>query len=276
MLSFRRWMSGLLIGSGMPLCAAPPLTTIQDVLYKADGTPFSGVATISWHGFDASDSSNIAAQEIHLNVANGNLRVRLVPTTNAGVPAAYSVKYNSGGKNQFTETWAVPPSSTPLRVKDVRVAAASTVTPPVQLQMQISDITGLQNALNIRPVEGTGFASSATAVINSAGAIDGAIGNPADCVHVDGSSGSCGTTVVSGSTVVFVDEEVPAGNVDGSNTIFALSQTPNPSTSAALYRNGIRLKSTVDFTISGNSIRFGTGLAPQPGDVLQCSYRVSN
>ena len=48
----------------LTLLAAPPLTTVQDVLYKADGTPFNGLATISWQSFEAADSSNIAAQSL--------------------------------------------------------------------------------------------------------------------------------------------------------------------------------------------------------------------
>ena len=33
--------------------AAPALTLIQDVLYKADGTRFEGVAQIEWKGFQS-------------------------------------------------------------------------------------------------------------------------------------------------------------------------------------------------------------------------------
>jgi len=37
--------------------AAPVLTTIQDVLYKADGAPFNGTLTISWNSFQSADVS---------------------------------------------------------------------------------------------------------------------------------------------------------------------------------------------------------------------------
>ena len=36
----------------MPLFAAPPVTTIQDTLFKADGTRFSGTLSISWTSFE--------------------------------------------------------------------------------------------------------------------------------------------------------------------------------------------------------------------------------
>ena len=41
------------------LCAAPALTTIQDVLFKADGSKFNGILQITWTSFRAGDASNI-------------------------------------------------------------------------------------------------------------------------------------------------------------------------------------------------------------------------
>ena len=40
--------------------AQPALTTIQDVLYRADGTRFSGTVYIHYNSFLAGDTSNIA------------------------------------------------------------------------------------------------------------------------------------------------------------------------------------------------------------------------
>jgi len=51
-----------------------------------------------------------------------------------------------------------------------------------------SDVAGLVTDLAMRPLKGPGFAPSRTAVINSSGAIDAAIGNSGDCVLVDGTS----------------------------------------------------------------------------------------
>src|SRR5215217_2358676 len=52
--------------------AGPPLTTIQDVLYKADGTRFSGVLTIGWSSFQAVDNSSIVMQSTTIKVVDGN------------------------------------------------------------------------------------------------------------------------------------------------------------------------------------------------------------
>jgi len=84
--------------------AGPPLTTIQDVLYKADGTPFNGILNISWTSFEAVDNSEIATQSITVKVVNGNVRVQLVPNINSNPPGYYSVVYNSDGRVQFSET----------------------------------------------------------------------------------------------------------------------------------------------------------------------------
>jgi hypothetical protein len=48
--------------------AAPALTTIQDVLYCADGTRFNGTVVISWTNFQSSDNTPIATQSVSLDI----------------------------------------------------------------------------------------------------------------------------------------------------------------------------------------------------------------
>jgi hypothetical protein len=251
--------------------AAPPLTTIQDVLYKADGTPFHGTLTISWTSFEAIDRSAIEQQTTTVTVVNGNLQVQLVPTTTATPAAYYTVVYNSDGLVQFQETWAVPSSVQPLRVRDVRIATtlsagADTIPPTVQE----SDIAGLISDLGARPLKGPGYAAGRVAFVNTIGAMETVTGAPTDCVRVDGTSGPCG-----GAQSGFVDGDTPAGVVDGANTAFALSAVPNPASSVTVYRNGMLQQSGQDFTLSGNQIQFVTAATPQPGDTLVASYRLS-
>lgn len=73
----------------------------------------------------------------------------------------------------------------------------------------------------------------------------------------------------------FVDMETPAGALNGSNATFTLSQVPNPATSLDVFRNGIRLASGVDYTVSNNALTFLPSDIPQAGDILLCSYRVT-
>ncbi len=256
----------------MRLGATPPLTTISDTLFNADGTYFNGVVVISWPSFEASDTSNIAASSQNVTINNGILYVQLIPTTNANTAAVYTVQFTSLGVTQFTEAWAVAPSDFPLRVRDVQLAPGSVSgsAPAAVTLISIADVTGLQSALNVRPPEGTSFGISRSAVIDATGAIDGAAGNLSDCLHVDGTSGPCSST-----SVTFIDGEVPSGTINGSNTIFTLANIPNPAISLALFRNGLLLTQGGDYTLSSNAITFLAGAVPQTNDVLAAFYRLS-
>jgi hypothetical protein len=254
--------------------AAPLLTTIQDVLYKADGTRFNGTVTISWTSFQAMDNSTIATQSITVKIMDGNLRVQLVPTTTSTPTTYYSATYNSNGRIQFAETWSVPTSAQPLHVRDVRIATPSNVAAAdsASTPVQESDVVGLIADLSARPLKGPGYAAGRTAVVDALGALESASGSATDCVHVDGSSGPCG----GGSEPSFVDGDSPAGIVDGSNTSFTLSAVPDPASSLAVYRNGMLQKLVQDYTLTGAStIQFVAADAPQPGDTLLASYRLT-
>ena len=274
-MSMRKLVTFLLVlaSSVSTLPAAPALTTIQDILYKADGTRFNGTLSIQWNNFQAGDTSIVATQQITLQVVNGVLKVQLVPTTNASPGANYKVNYTSAGRFQFTETWAIPPSSASLKVRDVRVSTGTTVgsIPVSGSQVQISDVQGLTNELLVRPIRGAGFGPARTAFINNAGQIEAVQGNLGDCVTVDGNSTPCGTA--GGSTLAYADTETPGGTVNGSNATFTLAFTPAPAASLLLYRNGLLMSPGVDFTLATNQITFLVTSVPQTGDTLTASYR---
>jgi hypothetical protein len=254
--------------------AGPPLTTIQDVLYKADGSRFNGTLAITWSSFQAADSSAIATQSTAVKVVDGNLRVQLVPTSGSTPPMVYSVTYNSDGRVQFHETWAVPASTQPVRLRDVRVAASTVTASDTgggSGTVNESDVVGLTADLAARPIKGPAYAAGSVAIVNQTGALESASGNATDCVHVDGSSGPCGSS----QDASFVDAESPSGIVDGANTQFTLSALPNPSASLALYRNGMLQKVGQDYALSGQVLAFVSAAAPQPGDTLLAWYRLS-
>src|ERR1039457_3337404 len=117
--------AAIIVCAAFPLLAAPRLTTIQDTIYKADGTMFNGTAVVSWIPFDASDNSKIGLQSLTIQIINGAIRVQLVPNSDATPTNDYMVQYSSDGKQQFVETWSVPPSTATLRIKDVSVATSS-------------------------------------------------------------------------------------------------------------------------------------------------------
>lgn len=266
---------GIAVVVAATAAAQPALTTIQDVLYRADGTRFTGTVYITYDSFLAGDTSNVATANLVLPVVNGSLRVRLVPTTTASGGAQYQVTYNSAGVNQFTETWAVPPSSLVLRVRDVRLSSGTVVGPaPVVSPVQIGDVIGLANELEVRPMRGVGFGIGRAAVINSAGQLDGAAGSLSDCVRVDGSSGPCGSG--GGTAGLFSDSEVPSGTVNGSNTVFLLTHVPDPESSLHLFRNGLLMRSGADFSLGASTVTFFVAATPQTGDLLTASYRFAD
>jgi hypothetical protein len=127
------------------------------------------------------------------------------------------------------------------------------------------DITGLIADLQVRAVKAPGFSNSRAAIINDTGGIEGAVGNPLDCVRVDGTSASCG--------ILFVDFEIPAGTANGSNAVFTIVGVPSPAASLKVFRNGLLQSPGADYTQNGSIITFVTLAIPQPGDILTTSYR---
>jgi hypothetical protein len=257
------------------LKAQPALTTVQDILYSANGSRFNGTMFITWSAFQAGDTSNIATANITLPIVNGVLNVMLVPTTTASAGAQYNITYNMNGVNQFTQVWAVPPSSVTLRVQDVLVSTGTVIGPaPITSPVSIANVVGLTNALALAAQIGVGFTLGRTAIINNQGQIDGAAGTLSNCMHVDGTSGPCGSS--GGVYPGFSDSEIPSGAINGSNTAFTLAFTPSPAGSLELYLNGLRQDAGVDFTLSANVVTFLAVGTPQTGDLLLASYRYAN
>ena len=251
--------------------AAPVLTTIQDVLYKADGTRFNGNLSISWNSFQAADNTTVVTQSSMVKVVDGNLRVQLIPSTSANPARTYSVTYNSDGRIMFTETWSVPSSAVPLKVRDVRMSTASGGTAPGQITGTIdeADVIGLIPDLVARPLKGPGYAPGRVVIVNPSGALESAIGADTDCVRVDGSTGPCG-----GAASSFVDAEPLAGLVDGSNGNFTVNATADPPGSLQVFRNGLLQTAGTDYTVTGRNLQFAASATPQPGDTLVASYRL--
>jgi hypothetical protein len=245
------------------------LTSIQDTLFRADGTRFNGTLTISWVTFDATNIGTIVQQSRTVQVVNGNLQIQLVPNATATPPAnIYTVNYQSGGYQQFTENWTVPVSATPLTVSAVRTnnSNGSNSGPGNVTTLPESDVIGLQSDLSQRPLKGVGFGTNAVAVVDDNGNLVTAVGDPGACVFVDGTTGSC-----PGNT--FSDAETPAGNIDGVNNTLTLAFAPLGS-SMLLFRNGLFLTPNFDYTVSSQTITFLSGATPQAGDTLTASYRV--
>jgi hypothetical protein len=273
------FLVGLLAGA-LPV-AAQTVTTIRDTVKNADGSNFYGRAIVSWQGFTAASGATVAPNSTTVAITNGYLSIVLVPTTNASSGAYYTVQYASNdGTKLWTEYWAVPPSWTALTISQVRVS-----NPPssggnggpsggITLPISEADVRNLLSDLAARPTKSALVTPSRAAMFDAAGNIGSISGNPVDCVHVDGTSGACGSGASVSVSAAFVDGETPSGTLNGSNVSFTLSQAPSPALSLSLYRNGITLRQGVDYSLSTNTVTFIPAAAPQPGDLLTAFYRV--
>jgi uncharacterized protein YoxC len=90
---------------------------------------------------------------------------------------------------------------------------------------------------------------------------------------VNGLNATVNTLSAAGSTAVFIDDETPAGAINGVNTVFSLANTPAPAMSLTLFRNGLELAQGMDYTLNGSAITFSTTALPQTGDILLAYYR---
>ena len=73
-----------------------------------------------------------------------------------------------------------------------------------------------------------------------------------------------------GGSVVhkFMDDEIPTGTKNGTNTIFTVSKSP---LSLKVYRGGARQRVGEDYTLSNKTITFI--VAPSANEIILCDYR---
>jgi hypothetical protein len=238
------------------------LTQIRDIVHKADGTPFNGTVIITWNGFTAPSGGTIAPHSTSAQIYNGALSILLVPSTTASTGAYYSATYNSNdGLTTFTETWQVPPSSTPLTLSQVRQPAGTGTgsTGSGSTGGNTGSGTGSTITLPLPITQVSGLSAALASINSSISTLSTAVQN-------------IPTGSVTG--VAFVDAEVPSGVVNGTNGVFSLSQSPSPASSLQLYRNGVELTAGLDFTVTTNSVAFASNAIPQAGDALTAYYRV--
>ncbi len=267
MVKLRHLLSAIFISSTLiTTCAvAQSLTQIRDTVYNANGAPFTGTVIITWNGFTGPSGGTVSPLSTSAKIYNGALSVLLVPTTTASAGTYYQAVYNSNdGLVTWSEIWQVPPSPTPLTLSQVR-------------QSSTQGGGSGNNGGGSTGSGGSGGTQYATLPIS----ISQVTNLSADLATINASLNSLTTQVTglgaSGTTTnaAFVDAETPAGVVNGSNSSFTLAQTPAPSTSLNLYRNGLIQLSGLDFTLVGTAITFSSGSIPQTGDILQAYYRMA-
>ncbi len=100
--------------SSLPSWAqGPALTTVTDVIYRADGVPASGTLLISWPAFSTANGLAVAAGVNNVGLGSGGaLSAQLAPNVGA-TPAGtvYTVVYQLTDGEVKTEYWTVPTTS---------------------------------------------------------------------------------------------------------------------------------------------------------------------
>jgi hypothetical protein len=127
--------------------SGPPLTSVVDTVYQADGSPAQGVLIISWPAFITAAGTAVAAGAKNVTLGTGGaLNVGLVANAGANPPGVYySVIYQLGPGEVRTEYWLVPTSS-PATLAQVRTTPGSgTAVPAASIQYVNTAVAGKAN-----------------------------------------------------------------------------------------------------------------------------------
>jgi hypothetical protein len=152
---WRLFTFALLCGFGVGSVHAQTvtLTTVSDVVYRADGNPASGTLLISWPAFVTADGHAVAAGNKSVILgAGGTFSAQLAPNSGAtpgGV--VYTVVYQLSDATVKTENWSVGTSS-PETVAQVR-AFLGTSTASGQLATQQFVNSALANVVHLSGAE---------------------------------------------------------------------------------------------------------------------------
>jgi len=97
---------------GQLLAQTPATTTVQDTVYRSDGSVASGTVLIKWPAFVTGDGRAVFGGTKTVPLTNGALAVALAPNSGASPSGtSYNVRYFQSGGVFFEETWVVPASS---------------------------------------------------------------------------------------------------------------------------------------------------------------------
>jgi hypothetical protein len=159
---------GYLLAMGI-LAALPPLagaqtpatTTVQDTIYRADGTPASGTLIVSWPAFTTAANAAVAAGSDTVAIgANGSVTLNLVPNAGA-LPGGtyYTAVYHLSDGTVNKEYWVVPAATTTtigeIRSQLVPATVAIQAVSKQYVDTAVSSITGNYLATNGGTMTGT-------------------------------------------------------------------------------------------------------------------------
>src|SRR3954468_6366781 len=109
------------------LATGPVTTIVNDVIYRADGTPAQGTLLISWNAFVTADQKAVSAGSMSLAIGNaGAISVALIPNVGATPQGTfYKVILKLDDGTTSNENWSVGTSS-PTTISAIRVRVLPT------------------------------------------------------------------------------------------------------------------------------------------------------
>lgn len=152
-------------------------TTVQDTVYRADGTVAGGSVVVSWPAFTTAAGQAVAAGNTSVTLgANGALSVAVAPNAGATPDGTYYTAVfhlNDGSTSQ--QYWVIPVSATP-----VTLSAIETEVLPVSVAMQTASRAYVD--AKVAQVTSGGTQSGTTYVPTTGGTMTGPLVLPGDPV----------------------------------------------------------------------------------------------
>ena len=264
------------------------MTEVRGPVTQPDGSLFSGVLTLE---LQTGGSDPIQGAPFPYQVNNGELALYLSPTSDQSQGTYYLAQYVSrDNRITWTDMWLVPVSTAPVNWSDIRLPFSQGSSSPQSAPLPISQVIGLSGALS-------SLAHSVDNVSSTVASYGSDVGN-LNSIATSVSNLSAGLASTNKTTLslsaslnaisakldalinqmaaspAFVDREVPKGSINGINLVFSLLFAPTPSSSLQLFRNGLLLQLSTDYSVTAAVVTFvSPALAPQPGDTLTASYR---
>jgi trimeric autotransporter adhesin len=165
-----------LLGACYGAAAQVATTTIQDTVYRADGTPANGTVVVTWPTFTTAAGQAVAAGNTSLTLGpNGALSVSL--TANVGATPAgsyYTAVLHLDDGTTSQQYWVVPVSGTP-----VTLATIESQVLPTSVAMQTASKQYVDQA--IAQISG-GTTQTTTYVPTTGGTMTGPLVLPGDPV----------------------------------------------------------------------------------------------
>ena len=167
-----------LLGACYGAAAQVATTTIQDTVYRADGTPAGGTIVVSWPAFTTSVGQAVAAGNTSVTLGpNGALT--LVLTANVGATpdgSYYTAVLHLDDGTTSQQYWVVPVSATPVTLSTIESQVL-----PTSVAMQTASRAFVQSAIAQAQL-GSTTGTSETFVPTTGGTMTGPLVLPGDPV----------------------------------------------------------------------------------------------